>query len=133
AAESLDFGPMERLMSLRPLLSLKLQGAQSAGAGAARDRARCWNEWKAAAMTAVHRLGHEERRCVRMYIQLCLRLVCSQGSSLQAEPKQAPAAARDRSDEQACFQSQRSVNWHLLGQTQRPGTTAVGRHVQAWG
>lgn len=72
-ADDLDFGPMERLMSLRPLLSLKIQGAAGTGAGAAADRARCWREWKDAAAAAIHRLGQDERLAVQLYVSLCLQ------------------------------------------------------------
>merc|ERR1711988_1826897 len=72
-AGDLDFGPMERLMSLRPLLSLKIQGAAGTGAGAAADRARCWREWKDAAAAAIHRLGQDEKLAVQLYVSLCLQ------------------------------------------------------------
>eukprot|EP00930_Biecheleria_cincta_P003400 TRINITY_DN104332_c0_g1_i1.p1 TRINITY_DN104332_c0_g1~~TRINITY_DN104332_c0_g1_i1.p1 ORF type:complete len:824 (+),score=158.94 TRINITY_DN104332_c0_g1_i1:64-2535(+) len=72
-AADLDFGPMERLMSLRPLLSLKMQGVAGAGAGAAADRARCWREWKDAAAAAIQRLGQDEGLAVQLYVSLCLQ------------------------------------------------------------
>lgn len=73
-ATDLDFGSLERVMALRPLLSLKLQAQQQQGegAGVAADRARCWKEWKAAAFAAISRLGKEEQRSLRLYVSLCL-------------------------------------------------------------
>lgn len=81
-AGDLDFGPMERLMALRPLLSLKIQGVAGTGAGAAADRARCWREWKDAAAAAIHRLGQDERSAVQLYVSLCLQQGSERPSAL---------------------------------------------------
>jgi len=89
---SLDFEPMDRLLSLRPLLQLKL------GAGNANDdRARSWWEWKEAAAAAVHRLGQQERQAVKLYVSLCLQHLQSgttsgAGYPAKAAPKQPPLA-----------------------------------------
>jgi len=93
----LDFGHMDRLMSLRPLLSLKLQGASPAGAGAAADRARCWREWKAAALAAIHRLGPEEHASVQLYVSLCVRFIYDSQGSKTASKTPPVAPAWDRS------------------------------------
>ncbi|CAE7521189.1 VPS10, partial [Symbiodinium sp. CCMP2456] len=70
---SLDYGPMDRLLALRPLLLLKLQGAAASSGALAADRARSWWEWKEAAAAALLRLGSQERHCVQIYVSLCLR------------------------------------------------------------
>eukprot|EP00747_Dinoflagellata_sp_TGD_P058331 gnl/TRDRNA2_/TRDRNA2_151074_c0_seq1.p1 gnl/TRDRNA2_/TRDRNA2_151074_c0~~gnl/TRDRNA2_/TRDRNA2_151074_c0_seq1.p1 ORF type:complete len:916 (-),score=163.06 gnl/TRDRNA2_/TRDRNA2_151074_c0_seq1:241-2988(-) len=88
---NLDFGPMERLQALRPLLALKLQGRKDAGPPTP-AKARGWREWKAAAASAVQALGDEERRCVRLYVRLCLRHAVG-GEAAPAASGYAPAAA----------------------------------------
>jgi len=93
---SLDYGPMDRLLALRPLLLLKLQGAAASSGALAADRARSWWEWKEAAAAALLRLGSQERHCVQIYVSLCLRHLYEHepGSAEGAAagyPAQAPA------------------------------------------
>jgi len=92
---SLDYGPMDRLLALRPLLLLKLQGAAASSGALAADRARSWWEWKEAAAAALLRLGSQERHCVQIYISLCLRHLYEQepGSAEGAAGYPAPAPA----------------------------------------
>lgn len=83
---TLDFEPMDRLLSLRPLLQLKL-GSASGSSGADRDRS--WWEWKEAAAAAVQRMGLEERKAVQLYVSLALK----QEESGAGYPAKAPPLA----------------------------------------
>eukprot|EP00435_Cladocopium_sp_Y103_P014977 s3670_g3.t1 len=85
---TLDFEPMDRLLSLRPLLQLKLGSASSSGA----DRDRSWWEWKEAAAAAVQRMGVEERKAVRLYVSLASKHLEESGAGYPAKaPPLAPA------------------------------------------
>jgi len=64
-----EFAPVERLLTLRPQLLLKLNGRSSASG----DLTRPWTEWKVAAVSAASTLGADERRRVQAYISLCLQ------------------------------------------------------------
>jgi len=100
---SLDFGPMDRLLALRPLLLLKLQGAVDVSGALAADRLRSWWEWKEAAAAALLRLGDQERQCVHCYVSLCLkhlsdldRPVHEAAEAGYPAPSRAPGAAAPR-------------------------------------
>lgn len=86
---TLDFEPMDRLLSLRPLLQLKL-GSASGSSGADRDRS--WWEWKEAAAAAVQRMGVEERKAVQLYVSLASKHLEESGAGYPAKaPPLAPA------------------------------------------
>jgi len=84
---NLDFEPMDRLLSLRPLLQLKLGTTASSSAAAAADRERSWWEWKEAAAAAVQRMGAKESLAVQLYVTLSLKHQADSGAGY---PSKAP-------------------------------------------
>jgi len=74
-AGHLDFSGLERVLALRPLLSLKMSARQQEAprGGARAPCGTAWREWKAAAAAALDALGAAERICVRNYVWLCIQ------------------------------------------------------------